>query len=83
MPGVVTPPRTLYDKVFQDHIVDEKDDGTILLYIGKQAHMEACVPVSKLETSDNLERPTSRTRGDITGRCSRAHATINLMFTSL
>lgn len=34
MPGVVVPPRTLYDKVFQDHIVDEKEDGTILLYIG-------------------------------------------------
>ena len=39
MPGVVTPPRTLYDKVFQDHIVDEKEDGTILLYIGKQAYI--------------------------------------------
>jgi 3-isopropylmalate dehydratase len=34
MPGVVTRPQTLYDKVFNDHIVDEKDDGTILLYIG-------------------------------------------------
>ena len=35
MPGVVKPPRTLYDKVFEDHIVDEKEDGTILLYIGE------------------------------------------------
>jgi hypothetical protein len=26
--------QTLYDKVFQDHIVDERLDGTILLYIG-------------------------------------------------
>lgn len=34
MPGVVKGPRTLYDKVFQDHIVNERDDGTILLYIG-------------------------------------------------
>lgn len=34
MPSAVTPPRTLYDKVFEDHIVDEKDDGTVLLYIG-------------------------------------------------
>lgn len=24
----------MYDKVFQDHIVDERLDGTILLYIG-------------------------------------------------
>jgi 3-isopropylmalate dehydratase len=35
MPGIVTPPRTLYDKVFHDHIVDEKEEGTILLYIGE------------------------------------------------
>lgn len=34
MPTAVPTPRTLYDKVFQDHIVDERDDGTILLYIG-------------------------------------------------
>jgi hypothetical protein len=34
MPSAVKPPQTLYDKVFEDHIVDEKEDGTILLYIG-------------------------------------------------
>ena len=34
MPSAVLPPRTLYDKVFEDHIVDEKDDGTVLIYIG-------------------------------------------------
>jgi hypothetical protein len=34
MPSANTKPRTLYDKVFQDHIVDEREDGTILLYIG-------------------------------------------------
>lgn len=36
MPGAIKGPRTLYDKVFQDHIVNERDDGTILLYIGKR-----------------------------------------------
>ena len=35
MPAPDKKPRTLYDKVFQDHIVDEKSDGTVLLYIGK------------------------------------------------
>jgi 3-isopropylmalate dehydratase len=35
MPAPDKKPRTLYDKVFQDHIVDEKPDGTVLLYIGK------------------------------------------------
>lgn len=34
MPGAVAGPKTLYDKVFDAHIVDEKDDGTVLLYIG-------------------------------------------------
>lgn len=35
MPSAVQKPQTLYDKVFKDHIVNEQDDGTILLYIGK------------------------------------------------
>jgi hypothetical protein len=34
MPSVETKPRTLYDKVFADHIVNEQEDGTCLLYIG-------------------------------------------------
>ena len=34
MPSADKKPRTLYDKVFRDHVVDERDDSTILLYIG-------------------------------------------------
>jgi len=34
MPTAEGGPQTLYDKVFQSHIVDERLDGTILLYIG-------------------------------------------------
>jgi 3-isopropylmalate dehydratase len=34
MPGFLARPQTLYDKVFKDHVVDEKEDGTILLYVG-------------------------------------------------
>ena len=34
MPSAIPKPQTLYDKVFKDHVVDERDDGTILLYIG-------------------------------------------------
>ena len=40
MPGIIKKPQTLYDKVFNDHIVDEKEDGTILLYIGKSQQFE-------------------------------------------
>lgn len=34
MPATERPPQTLYDKVLSHHVVDEKLDGTILLYIG-------------------------------------------------
>lgn len=34
MPGALKTPKTLYDKVLQAHVVDEKQDGTLLLYIG-------------------------------------------------
>jgi hypothetical protein len=39
MPSADIKPRTLYDKVFQDHIVNEREDGTILLYIGMVARL--------------------------------------------
>ena len=44
MPSANTKPRTLYDKVFQDHIVDEREDGTILLYIGMVARLLLKLP---------------------------------------
>lgn len=34
MPVSDRTPQTLYDKVLSHHVVDEKLDGTILLYIG-------------------------------------------------
>jgi 3-isopropylmalate dehydratase len=34
MPSAEGTPQTLYDKVLQAHVVDEKFDGTLLLYIG-------------------------------------------------
>ena len=37
MPSATAKLRTLYDKVLEEHIVDERDDGTILLYIGSMA----------------------------------------------
>ena len=45
MPTAIPPPRTLYDKVFQDHIVDEKEDGTVLLYIDRHLVHEVTSPV--------------------------------------
>ncbi|MCJ1312800.1 3-isopropylmalate dehydratase [Agyrium rufum] len=44
MPSAVGQPRTLYDKVFQDHVVDEKSEGTILLYIDRHLVHEVTSP---------------------------------------
>lgn len=44
MPAAEVGPRTLYDKVLQDHIVDERLDGTILLYIDRHLVHEVTSP---------------------------------------
>ncbi|KAH0537205.1 hypothetical protein FGG08_005983 [Glutinoglossum americanum] len=44
MPSAEKKPQTLYDKVFQEHIVDEKPDGTILLYIDRHLVHEVTSP---------------------------------------
>jgi homoaconitase/3-isopropylmalate dehydratase large subunit len=38
------PPRTLYDKIFDDHVVDRQDDGTCLLYIDRHLVHEVTSP---------------------------------------
>ncbi len=45
MPAAERIPQTLYDKVFQAHTVDEKLDGTILLYIDRHLVHEVTSPV--------------------------------------
>ena len=37
-------PRTLYDKIFEDHVVDRQDDGTCLLYIDRHLVHEVTSP---------------------------------------
>ncbi|KAI9795089.1 MAG: 3-isopropylmalate dehydratase [Peltula sp. TS41687] len=44
MPSASKQPRTLYDKVFEEHIVDERADGTILLYIDRHLVHEVTSP---------------------------------------
>lgn len=41
MPAADRKPKTLYDKVLDHHIVNEQDDGTILLYIGMETPTRA------------------------------------------
>ncbi|MEO4043769.1 3-isopropylmalate dehydratase large subunit [Hoeflea sp. CAU 1731] len=40
----MTKPRTLYDKIWDDHLVDEQDDGTCLLYIDRHLVHEVTSP---------------------------------------
>ncbi len=35
------PPRTLYDKIWDDHVVDTFDDGTCLLAVDRELIYEA------------------------------------------
>ncbi|KAH7562954.1 aconitase family-domain-containing protein [Bipolaris maydis] len=44
MPLTMKPPQTLYDKVFEDHIIEEKEDGTVLLYIDRHLVHEVTSP---------------------------------------
>ena len=49
MPGLVAGPRTLYDKVLDNHIVNEQSDGTILIYIDRHLVHEVTSPVRWLQ----------------------------------
>ena len=58
MPHAEAKPRTLYDKVFEDHIVDERDDGTILLYIDRHLVHEVTSP----QAFEGLEKAGRKVR---------------------
>ena len=40
----MTAPRTLYDKIWDDHLVDQQEDGTCLLYIDRHLVHEVTSP---------------------------------------
>jgi 3-isopropylmalate/(R)-2-methylmalate dehydratase large subunit len=42
--NVMTQARTLYDKIFDDHVVERQDDGTCLLYIDRHLVHEVTSP---------------------------------------
>ena len=39
-----TAPRTLYDKIFEDHVVSRQPDGTCILYIDRHLVHEVTSP---------------------------------------
>lgn len=42
MPAAEGAPQTLYDKILAAHVVDERLDGTVLLYIGMRDYYSLC-----------------------------------------
>jgi len=40
----MTPPRTLYDKIWDDHVVETRDDGTALVFIDRHLIHEVTTP---------------------------------------
>ncbi len=63
-------PRTLYDKIWDDHLVDEQPDGTALLYIDRHLVHEvsvaaclrrACAPRTQSNTRRKRRSPWSIT----------------------
>ena len=49
-------PQTLYDKIWNEHIVHQEDDGTTLLYVDRHLIHEVTSPVSYT----HLTLPTNR-----------------------
>ncbi|KAL4076009.1 aconitase family-domain-containing protein [Scleroderma yunnanense] len=44
MPAPISPPRTLYDKIWDDHVVEEMEDGLALIYIDRHLVHEVTSP---------------------------------------
>ncbi|CEL63824.1 3-isopropylmalate dehydratase [Rhizoctonia solani AG-1 IB] len=59
MPSAVLPPRTLYDKIWDDHVVHTQADGTTLLYIDRHLVHEVTSPQA-FEGLRNASRPVRR-----------------------
>ncbi|PLN76607.1 alpha isopropylmalate isomerase [Aspergillus taichungensis] len=59
MPGADKKPKTLYDKVLEHHIVNEQEDGTILLYIDRHLVHEVTSPQA-FEGLKNANRKVRR-----------------------
>ncbi|KAL8836823.1 MAG: hypothetical protein Q9176_006056 [Flavoplaca citrina] len=60
MPSV-SKPRTLYEKILDDHIIAEREDGTVLLYIDRHLIHEVTSPVrGPLTSTEQLTNQTTK-----------------------
>ena len=47
-------PKTLYDKIWNDHLVDQQDDGTALLFVDRHLVHEQDAYLQKVEPYHRL-----------------------------
>ncbi|KXN86336.1 3-isopropylmalate dehydratase [Leucoagaricus sp. SymC.cos] len=59
MPTAIPKPRTLYDKIWDDHVVDVNGDGLALIYIDRHLVHEVTSPQA-FESLRNASRPVRR-----------------------
>ncbi|KAG5636504.1 hypothetical protein H0H81_007763 [Sphagnurus paluster] len=59
MPAPIPAPRTLYDKIWDDHVVDVNEDGLALIYIDRHLVHEVTSPQA-FEGLRNANRPVRR-----------------------
>ncbi|KAG2751472.1 hypothetical protein P692DRAFT_20830718 [Suillus brevipes Sb2] len=59
MPGTITGPRTLHDKIWDDHVVEVNEDGLALIYIDRHLVHEVTSPQA-FEGLKNAGRPVRR-----------------------
>jgi len=59
MPAPVSPPRTIYDKIWEAHLVDQQDDGACLIYIDAHLVHEVTTPQA-FEGLRAAKRPVRR-----------------------
>ncbi|KAL0949604.1 hypothetical protein HGRIS_009650 [Hohenbuehelia grisea] len=59
MPTAISAPRTLYDKIWDDHVIDVNDDGLALIYIDRHLVHEVTSPQA-FEGLRNATRPVRR-----------------------
>jgi hypothetical protein len=45
-------PRTLYEKLFDEHVAVRKDNGAVLLYIGEEQPPVLLIRIAYLEIAD-------------------------------
>ena len=71
-------PHTLYDKIWNDHLVHEQDDGTALLFVDRHLIHEVTSPQAfeGLRSSNRKVRPPSlkKTRKTINRKRDQNHS---------